>query len=380
MSVERLLVTGNRFFIRRHGYLFEALAGRVGHVDFLEHRMDLPAARASMTAGTLLHALTRAFRPDGANLSRRFDLRFLRDSYLKSRGSFIATSRRTERAIKALGYVPDLTLHVFGMSSPAWHDFDIPYAYYLDYTMALARRRWAPAAPFFDDRDYRDWIECERISYSHARHLFPMSEIVKRSLVDDYGIDPSRITVVGSSGNFMEPYDGPKTFGSKRILFNGSAFERKGGAIALEAFTLVRRRIPEATLTFIGKAMGTLGEGVTNPGFIASRADLAQLFLSSDVVIAPSHCDPFPGFLIEAMNFGVPSIVFPNDGMVEIIDHDATGVVVEEPSAQALADAITSLLRDGRRLERYSQAGRAKVRRQFNWSTIAEKIVAAADR
>ncbi|HVA38681.1 MAG TPA: glycosyltransferase family 4 protein, partial [Candidatus Dormibacteraeota bacterium] len=304
----------------------------------------------------------------------------LRDSYLKSRRSFIATSLRTERAIKALGYVPDLTLHVFGMSSPVWNGLDIPYAYYLDYTMALARRQWARAAPFFDDRDYRDWIECERISYARAEYLFPMSELVKRSLIDDYGIEPSKITVVGSSGDFMEAYDGPKTFGTKRILFNGSAFERKGGAIALEAFELVRRSIPEATLTFIGKAMGTLGEGVTNPGFIASRADLAQLFLSSDVVIAPSHCDPYPGFLIEGMNFGVPGIVFPNDGMVEIVDHDRTGVVLGEPSARALADAITGLLHDERRLERYSQAGREKVRRQLNWSTIAEKIVAAADR
>jgi len=371
MSVRELLVTGNRSSIRRHRLLFDALVPHVGRIRFLETRNDTLPAKASLAWKTMLHGVPRVFRRGDVPRRQRLDPRFLRDSFVKSAGSFIASSRKIEHRIEALDPVPDLIFHVFGLSSPVWDRLDIPYVYYLDYTMALAKRRWARAAPYFSADDYRAWIDCERAAYSRAARLFSMSNLVRESLINDYGIDPEKITVVGSSGNFPEPYAGPKTFGSRQILVNGSDFSRKGGAIALSAFRQVREAIPNSKLVFIGRALKGAGDGVTSAGFIASPADLADLFLTTDVVIAPSHCDPFPGFLIEAMNYGVPCIAFPNDGMVEIVDHNETGIILEDASADGLARAVIDLLPDVDRLRIFSEAGRKKVRERLNWPVIA---------
>jgi glycogen synthase len=54
---------------------------------------------------------------------------------------------------------------------------------------------------------------------------------------------------------------------------------------------------------------------------------MRELFLSSDLVLAPSRCDPFPTFLIEAMNFGLPCVASDVDGLPEIVEHEVTGLV-----------------------------------------------------
>ena len=73
----------------------------------------------------------------------------------------------------------------------------MPYAHYLDYTYALALRTNPDEVPAFDRRERESWLACERASYARATRLFPMSELVRRSLVDDYGADPAKIVVAG---------------------------------------------------------------------------------------------------------------------------------------------------------------------------------------
>jgi glycosyltransferase involved in cell wall biosynthesis len=287
---------------------------------------------------------------------------------------FIQRSQNTEARVIACRQQADCILHVFGMCAPVWNRSAVPYAMVLDYTTHLAWLRYPAWAQFRSRKAFEAWLACERRAYQKAIHLFPFGPQIKQSLVEHYGVDPHRVTVVGSSGQFRSPFQGKKSFGSQTILFNGSEFFRKGGDRVLSAFRLVREAIPTARLVVIGRTLHTDEVGVENPGYVRSPEEMERLFLRADLVVAPARCDPYPGFLIEAQNYGVPCITSDVDGMPDIIEHGQSGLVLENCSPKRLAEAIVDLLRDEQNLRAMSQRARERVRKHFCWDTIAATI------
>ncbi|XGV94358.1 MAG: glycosyltransferase family 4 protein (plasmid) [Leptolyngbya sp. BL-A-14] len=246
---------------------------------------------------------------------------------------------------------------------------------YLNYTAALAQRDLSPS-----QQELSEWKACERLMYQRACHLFPMSGLVRSSLIHDYGISPDKITVVGFFANRHALYTGEKTFGTKQILFNGSDFEQKVGDLVLEAFQHIRKAILEDRLVIIGKKLDSMQDGVINPGKINSLSEIRQLFLETDVVLSPIRCDPFPSFVIEGMNYGVPGIVSENDGMPEIFDHGVNGLVVGPLVPKLIAEKTISLLTDIPTLTSMSQEARKKIKTQLNCNVVAEKILTTLER
>ena len=79
------------------------------------------------------------------------------------------------------------------------------------------------------------------------------SETVRRSFIDDYGVDPNRVVNIRNGIN-LDPLPGPPVprSGPPVFLFIGGEFERKGGFDVLSAFSVVHATIPEARLRIIG--------------------------------------------------------------------------------------------------------------------------------
>ncbi|MBZ8179104.1 glycosyltransferase family 4 protein [Oscillatoria salina] len=364
MQIKKLLVTGEEGFLYRYHFLVEAISQYVKQVETLPSG-NFSNLRVIESLISLIYRIT--YKISLSTADRLFQ---------KNKRAFIAKSRQTEAKIKQLGYKPDLVLHIFSKYCPIWdNNLDIPYAMYLDYTMALAIENWSPWAPFLNDKEREDWLECERQAYQKATHLFTMSEQGKTSLKEDYDVPEEKITVVGSAGNFQFPYEGKKTFGSQQILFNGSDFERKGGDLVLKAFPKVREALPNSQLVIIGKKILTSEPGIINPGRISSRDEMRELFLNSDLVVAPSRCEPFQEFLLEALNYGVPCLVSDKDGMPEIIDDQVDGIVIREMDAEVFANKIIELLSDSSKLISMSKQARKKIKYQLNWNKIAVKML-----
>jgi len=361
MKTEKMVVTGDSLFLQRYRLLFETLSQNCEQLEYVNgdnsHRFTLqPFVR-------ILNKLVYFLFPAIAGKLQ------------KTEKAFIAKSRRIEKRVGKLGYKPDFVLHCFSMYCPFWDHFEIPYGMYLDYTMSLVQKNWSPWAPFKTVDEFEAWVNCERLAYERAAHLFTMSQVVKRSLVTDYGITPEKITVVGSFANRHSVYEGEKQFGTQQILFNGSEFERKGGDLVLDAFQRVKAAIPSAKLVIIGKKLPIQQSGVENPGKITSPEEMRQLFLNSDLVVAPGRCNPFPSFVIEAMNYGVPCIVSNNDGMPEIVDHGISGIVVNSLTSELLAEKMIYLLNDTSLLAAMSQKARQKVKSKFNRNQVAAAIM-----
>ncbi len=363
MKIKKIVVTGEQYYIQRRQFLFEALSTYCEDIRFIPRSNDWYDAKLARLILKYLYAF------------RVFSLSKADTLFQRNERDFIAKSMKAQEEIRQLGYSPDLVFHIFNTYSPFWTNFDIPYVIYLDYTMALAEKSGSTWAYFINRKERDARFECERQMYDRAYHLFAMNNLVKTSLIEDYGINSQKVTVVGASGNFQKPYEGEKSFGTQQILFNGSDFKRKGGDLVLAAFKQVKQVVPEARLVIIGKKLPIREDGIVNPGYISSPSNLLNLFLKTDLVIAPSACDPFPRFVMEAMNYGVPCIVSANDGIPEIVENNVNGIVMHQPTSDLLAEHIINLLSNPSRLTAMSQAARAKIKTQLNWDKVASTIV-----
>jgi glycogen(starch) synthase len=356
-----ILATGESPYLSRHAFLFQTLSSHCKQLQILQRQNEWYEARIPRLLLKYLYTL-RVFSKSKADTL-----------FQKNQREFIAKSQRFEQEILQLGFAPDLVFHIFNTFSPSWNEYNVPYVLYLDYTMALSEQNKLSWAYFLNRTDRDGWMTCEQQLFQQAKHIFSQSQVVKNSLVKDYQISPDRIAVVGASGNFQEPYDGEKFFGSQQILFNGSDFHRKGGPLVLAAFKQVKQVLPDAKLVVIGKKMVMQQEGIENPGQVSPET-LKELFLTSDLVLAPADCDPFPRFVMEAMNYGVPCIVSDRDGMPEIVDHSLNGIVIDKPTPSSLATTIVDLLSYPDRLEVMSQAAQHKIRTHLNWNNVVSQI------
>jgi alpha-maltose-1-phosphate synthase len=84
-----------------------------------------------------------------------------------------------------------------------------------------------------------------------------------------------------------------------------------------------------------------------------------------DVLVCPSHVEPFGRCLIEAMACEKPVVATRVGGIPEVVDDGTTGILVPPNSPELLATAVASLLNDAELSVRMGQAGRARVENHF---------------
>ena len=109
--------------------------------------------------------------------------------------------------------------------------------------------------------------------------------------------------------------------------------------------------------------------GVEQAGWVD---DAAGLMRRLDVLVAPSHQEPFGTVLAEAMAVGTPVVATRVGGLAEVVDDGVTGRLVEPGDPAALAEAVREVL--GRRAEMGAAARRHA--QQFGADAYADRVEA----
>jgi alpha-maltose-1-phosphate synthase len=248
-----------------------------------------------------------------------------------------------------------------------------PYVLYLDQTRLMAERGW-PAWMPITRRERSDILALERDMYTEAFHVFVFGGSARDSLLADYGLDPSRVTVVGGGANF-EPLPTPGRLSQDpTILFVGRDFERKGGDCLIEAFETVRRELKDATLHIVGVSDQFDVPGVITHGKIFNRQRLQELYRSARVLCLPSRYDLWPAVLAEAMAHGLPCIGTTVGSIPQILDHGKAGLLVPADDPAGLAAAVLRVLTDDKLARSLGSAGRQRVEQEFTWDHVVERM------
>ena len=171
-----------------------------------------------------------------------------------------------------------------------------------------------------------------------------------------------------------------------RILFVGRAERRKGLGVLLQAFTLLRERMPHATLVIAGATRRQLLEtdrngtglpvdlaGVEALGWVADEEKIAHLG-AAEIVCAPSlAAESFGIVLAEAMAAGVPVVASDLPGYRAVLRDGQAGRLTPPGDPVALADALYDLLQDEEERRRLAAAGSAAAA-ELSWSRITDSI------
>ncbi len=104
------------------------------------------------------------------------------------------------------------------------------------------------------------------------------------------------------------------------------------------------------------RVIGPLAPG-DRPGFFAAL----------DAFAMPSRTDSFGIVFLEAWANGLPVVAAAAGGVVEVVEHGRTGVLVPFGAVEELASAIGGLLADPARARGMGEAGRALVARGYSW-------------
>jgi len=169
--------------------------------------------------------------------------------------------------------------------------------------------------------------------------------------------------------------------GHRVVAVVAQLIPRKGHALLLEAWQMIRYRCPDARLLVFGA--GPLreeleahaaheGGTVTFAGF---RPDLREFLGRADLLVHPASREGLGVGILEAQAAGVPVVACATGGVPEALADGDTGLLVEAGSPLALAEGVIRLLDDPHWRLQLGAAAAARTRAEFSPDRMTEAYI-----
>ena len=113
--------------------------------------------------------------------------------------------------------------------------------------------------------------------------------------------------------------------------------------------------------------------------FVGHRHPIEPVLAGLDALATPSFEDGFGRTLVEAAACATPVVASRSGGHVEVIEDGATGLLVAQDDAGALAAALGALLDDAPRAAALSAASFAAASARFSLAAHAARMTAIYD-
>lgn len=170
----------------------------------------------------------------------------------------------------------------------------------------------------------------------------------------------------------------------RRVLFLARLQQRKRPLAFIEAAQALGPEHQHVDFRLVGPDEG---EGAAVRAAIAEQpldgrlhwdgpvaADQAQEAMAQcDLYVLPSHDEPFPMSVLEAMSLGRPVIISHDCGLAERVRRAGAGIVIG-PEGPTLEDALRCLLEDARLRRSCGEAGRDLVRTELSLEAVIDRL------
>jgi len=230
------------------------------------------------------------------------------------------------------------------------------------------------------------WKHYFKKRFEMADAIVVLANQFKRNLVE-LGINANKIyvstTMVESElylpeeKNFSAPYN---------ILFCANMKEEKGPFEIIDAAPIILNKFPNTKFIFIGKGKDLIKlkkkskelgieKNIIFTGYI-SMENKVMIFKKSHIFIFPSfHGEGFPTVILEAMAAGLPIITTPIAGLVDAIENDKEGLILNiKPSAIEVANKITQLLENPNLMKKISKNNLNEIKEKYDVKIVSRKI------
>ncbi|MBW8770501.1 MAG: glycosyltransferase [Gemmatimonadetes bacterium] len=247
-----------------------------------------------------------------------------------------------------------------------------------------------PVVKLYMREQWRRMQRVEReqcLRFDHVVAVSPEDAAVFRAR---YGVERVSSVPTGVDTEFFRP-SGAVTRTPGSIVFTGSMDwmpnEDGMGFFVEEILPLVKRAVPEATLSIVGRnptaRVRALAEGRSDISVTGTVPDVRPYLEAASVVVVPLRIGGGTRIKIyEAMGMerAVVSTTIGAEGL-DVVDGEHI-LLADDP--QSFADAVVALLRAPERAEQIGQEAASHVRAHFGWAAVAEQFadrcIAAASR
>jgi glycosyltransferase involved in cell wall biosynthesis len=212
-----------------------------------------------------------------------------------------------------------------------------------------------------------------------ARRVRPLARAV---------LDRARLTITPSTALAQEA----RRLGARevRVIPNGVRLPDEVGREAeplevLYAGRLSREKgILELVQAADGMELVVAGDGPLRSrvpgalGFVPPH-ELSRLYARAAVVACPSHREGFGVACAEAMAHGRPVVASAVGGLLDLVAHEETGLLVPPRDAGALRSALQRLFGNPDLRRQFGAAARERIRDRFSWQRFGDETLRAYD-
>lgn len=213
----------------------------------------------------------------------------------------------------------------------------------------------------------RSWAEetYQKFAYKLIDTLVTGAEALRPGYGKAYGIKPEHITVIPNWIDLNDCYPDEKVKQEVKALYNIPAeapvllfvqkhATRKGAQFVPEILDLITNKNTHLIMAGNGPLYDSI-KGEFAKRNLSDRAHMigsvprviiSKLYQTADVYLLPSEEEGSPHALIEALAYGVPSVVSDVGGVRETMTEELSAWVVQYGATVAFAQKVSELLRD----------------------------------
>ncbi len=219
-----------------------------------------------------------------------------------------------------------------------------------------------------------------------------ISEIIGRHMIDHFGVQPENIRLIHRSVDLdkfplRERRSGQSSF---TVYMIGRITPLKGHVYFLKAMAKVIRQRPYIRVRVVGDApegkaaykdsilLLTKRLGIEDKvEFLGNRSDIPQLLQKADVLVLSTVTqEAFGRVLIEAQAVGVPVVATKVGGVMEIVEHEKTGLLVLPKDPDGIAGAVLRIMNETKLVDEMVQEARRRVEERYTLERMASKTIA----
>jgi glycosyltransferase involved in cell wall biosynthesis/peptidoglycan/xylan/chitin deacetylase (PgdA/CDA1 family) len=233
------------------------------------------------------------------------------------------------------------------------------------------------------------YLVMDNLTSLFNQKVIAVSHAVKRDLLEQ-GVDPKKIVVVQNGidsnhgrGNDQGTQGKLKHNGKSPIVGTITRLSpQKDIPTFLKMAALVIKDEPKAQFPIVGdgekrKELQDLAEklGLGNHvRFLGYRKDVPDLLKTFDIFALSSLWEGLPIVILEAMAAEKPVVATAVDGVVEVVEHDKTGLLVEPQRPDLLAKSVIELIRNPNRAKGMGKRGRERLKGYFSINRVINTV------
>lgn len=231
----------------------------------------------------------------------------------------------------------------------------------------------------------RTSIQNREIAVRYSNGIILLNKKQKDQFCSFYKVKPNKLCVnkLGVYENIALMASDVKTNKKNNVLFFGRISPYKGIEYLCEAMEIVRKEIPDATLTIAGsgklyfdiKPYLTKGYIDLQNRFIETQ-EIATMLKQCAICVCPYIDATQSGVIMTSFALSKPVIASNVGGLSEMIEEGKSGLLVEPQNPTELANAIIKLLKDPAKLDMMeAYIKESYYKGKDSWANIAETYI-----